>query len=202
MTTDQLQDLSTTKQVTLLLTARLFNDHNREFPQSLSTQEFTALCRQLHDDGLTVTDLTGPDAQRIINQMPEYAQSDHIHGEPPYDNDEARLRLPDPDRLQYLLRRGLHLAVRLQHWNNLAIQQLVKEDERYPSELRLLHPSTMPPLLHYAGNVDLLDQHRQSIWVEVRSNEFQDAQPLATKLATHMETKPRNAVINLGSVDK
>ena len=137
-------------------------------------------------------DLTGPNAERIIEYMPQYAQSNCIDGETSYDNDEARLRLPAPDRLRYLLGRGIILALRLQHWTNLGIQQLVKDEAKYPSELYRLHTSTMP---------HLLNQPRQTIWVEVKPNQFPDTQALAAKLATHMERKPRIALINLETTD-
>ena len=170
-------------------------------PQPLSTQEFTVLRQQLHDDELALKDLTGPNEERIIEYIPQHAQSNCIDGETGYDNDEARLRLPAPDRLRYLLGRGLLLALGLQHWTNLGIQQPVKDDAHYHSELYRLHTSTMPHLLHHAGNVDLLNQPRQTIWVEVKPNEFPAAQALAAKLAIHMEKKPRIALINLETAD-
>jgi predicted Rossmann fold nucleotide-binding protein DprA/Smf involved in DNA uptake len=108
----------------------------------LTANEYSALAEALHAHRLRPSDLVGRDAA-LLGSLAEAASG-------------PRLRL-DADRLDGLLRRGVHAAFALEQWAASGVWLCGRGDESYPKRYRKRLGKQTSPLLYVIGNGDLLN---------------------------------------------
>ncbi|KQU81243.1 MULTISPECIES: hypothetical protein [unclassified Rhizobacter] len=120
----------------LLLCGRFGGEARAPF-EPLSTPEYAALARWLHQHGLRPADLLAVAGGSAL---------DGVH-----ENELER------QRIDFLLARGTAMALSLERWSRAGLWVLSRADAAYPAALKRRLKHDAPPLLYGAGRQALLD---------------------------------------------
>ena len=69
----------------------------------------------------------------------------------------ARVAMPEKERILALLRRGMTLSSAVDKWSAYGVRAVSRADAHYPRRLRTYLKDRAPAILYYAGNAQLLE---------------------------------------------
>ncbi len=120
----------------ILLLCGYFGGHGNRDMKPLSLSEYNKLAVQLHKKGLRPSHMVEGDVRKKIDQI--------------------SFGKIDPERLHFLLGRGVEMGFAVEEWARQGIWVLSRGDESYPRILKARLRETAPPLLYGVGNRFLL----------------------------------------------
>jgi predicted Rossmann fold nucleotide-binding protein DprA/Smf involved in DNA uptake len=132
-----IEPLTSNAQAILLLTAPLIAGRDASSCDLLSLGEYNRLARILREQQKQPADLTGPDAQDLIEICAQ-----------PFGR----------ARLDALLGRGFLLSQAVERWNARTIWVISRADSHYPRRLKTRLKEDAPPLLYGCGEIALLEK--------------------------------------------
>lgn len=126
----------------------------------LSTRQYHRIAGWLHQEGLRPGNLLYP---KVVKRLLETSD------------------LAEAEAVPKLLQRAVFLPVMQKKWQHLGIQVVCRGESAYPQRLKKRLGHTTPPLLFYAGNIQLL--YRGGLAVVGSREADQDACLFARKVA-------------------
>ncbi|QEA38646.1 hypothetical protein FGL86_05845 [Pistricoccus aurantiacus] len=149
MNSDHSVTLTPAAQATLLLTC-YFGKATRDTVNPLTPVEWSQFSQWLHERGFTPVDLLQIESKPMLCEW-----------------DGSSITV---ERIKYLLRRGVGMALAVEKWLRAGLWIITRSDPEYPEQLEVQLKHAAPPVLFGCGDVGLLTSGRGVI-VESSSTE-------------------------------
>lgn len=130
-------NLSSNTKAILLLTAPLIIGKNTVISELLTYSEYRALAKRLYELKYQPSDLLGLQSQSVIAKCTD---------------------LIKPERLIFLLGRGMLLSQVIEHWCARSIWIVSRADKDYPNYFKQYFGEYAPPIIYGCGNKNILNK--------------------------------------------